>query len=1306
MKRKQFALVVFFVFSFIFCVSKEAKAADFYEHCLMPNGFGTGRDASNSMILSPLNRDCQRICQRECEAFSRKFKPYKMLNPNSVYAETFSIELNEDVILNCYPKCQKGGNDRFTSNYFEAFRADCEDEKNQDIFQKICVNSKDYSPASGCNSSLACNPDLDKGYISFYKVIKQEKASVGMMCQGTEEENAYNIVETSFEAKSGDKFSFSLLGGASDNQLYLCGKKHIEIAPIFDNIDNANWYKMRWKNKYSHRFLATLSDEYFNPLKTKQGAQKYWEKTILNGQFTYTKDGNILKNQENLEKLEKQYGAKEFWNNISGDEYELKNSRAGWGAKNPNFFDTGIYLKNQDKLTVIWDGNYTSNQNIIVSEDRGENINYPATISNPNRQNIITDCIWNSGIKDQKDCIDRWYQNSNLAIKNPSGNSQQSSVTSQDLILNGECFREGGVKNFALITQKGATIPDDGYGCNTSKCRPDSDDNSKCEFGLLGKIIDNGIYKKYLNGKVSLANGGSIDCTCTEKDNSGCKDQYSNYQCIDTGTFEAGESKYVLQGIFKDSRFENRSKLALRHFYNNDSDDSGGYSMSIDWSGCPKSKNENIQYTVAKKGSTKKGSSIDEKKWVDVNDSIVKKEDNNKDSKDPKDLGFLIISDKSISDKCAKDSKDCIIFLRIKLETPDVGADDNMKETYKYYNAHGQYYVSMSKKGESPMCKKGGLIYDTMKDIKAVLVGPDNSGTNSHLDYNMKLNQNRDVTNFKEVGAVGVVFSGFVKQAAYVIKIILVLYLVFFAISYMLGLVDYTTQGFIKYIMKFAIVVFLTSDTSWNFFGGYLVSFFIDGSIELVARYSASFLQAVSGNQQTCESMIIEDPYVIFSIFNGPIYQFIAADTWKRIWAIFTNGLLGMVTAIFLILAIVYYFIAIVKATVMFMFAIIISSVLIVIAPVFIVCILFEKTKHMFDSWAKNLFSYALQPVFVYTSIIILNYVVTILIYYIFNFTACSTCLVRVELGPLYNECWVSGYQSMLNVHSPPDESGAVSIYSSFAVYAMTFTGGLVIYLIAKGMSEFSSHMSGVASWIVTGSPMRHMSIGTVEASTSSYVKAKAKQAALAAGTAAVGVGTAAVATAVTSAGGAAAGAGIGVWAGGVGAVPGAAVGATAGVGAGVTAGTAAGTGAGAVAGTGAGVTAGTGAGVTAGTGAGVTAGTGAGTTVGTGAGTTVGTGAGTTVGTGAGTTGGTTVGGGGSTLTSQATVDTTSRASSQVLDKVVEKIGEKAEEALDKVVEKIGEKAEEKAQEIVQDKIEEIQNKAIDKLFQDDDDE
>ena len=436
MKRKQFALFVFFVFLFILFLPKEAESADFYEHCLMPNGFGTGNDSANSLILSPLNRDCQKICQRECEAFSRKFKPYKILNPSSIYAETFSIELNEDVILSCYSKCQKGGDDRFTSNYFEAFRASCDDEKNQDIFQKICVTKADYSPASDCNSSLACNPNLEKGYISFYKAIQQDKASVGMMCQGTEEENAYNVVETSLDFKpivSGqpnpNKFSFNLLGGASDNQLYLCGKKHIEITPIFDNIDNNNWFKLRWKNKYSHRFLATLSDDNFKNLQDPTKVKDYWNTTILTDQFTYTKTGNIIDNQKALDALQAKYGAQEFWKNISGDNYALKNSIAGWGAKNANFLNTGIYLKNTDNLTIIWEGDYTSNQDIQVIKVGNNASNSPYTIKNPNRQSIITDCIWNPTITDPSKCIDRWYKNSNLAIKDPSNNSQPPSVT-------------------------------------------------------------------------------------------------------------------------------------------------------------------------------------------------------------------------------------------------------------------------------------------------------------------------------------------------------------------------------------------------------------------------------------------------------------------------------------------------------------------------------------------------------------------------------------------------------------------------------------------------------------------------------------------------------------------------------------------------------------------------------------------------------------------------------------------------------------------------------------------------------------
>ena len=528
------------------------------------------------------------------------------------------------------------------------------------------------------------------------------------------------------------------------------------------------------------------------------------------------------------------------------------------------------------------------------------------------------------------------------------------------------------------------------------------------------------------------------------------------------------------------------------------SDNMGGYELSIDWSGCSKRNMENIQYTVAPQGSKPN----DRDKWQDV-------------LRDVKD-GVLTISQSAISNDCLtnKDNKDnkeseCKVFLRIKLETSDQGLSPDVADNYKYYNTHGQYYVKFSKQGDNTtkMCGSKGLIYSTMKNIRNILVG-----TQDPTHYKMKFDNKRNATNIKEIGAVGVIFSGFIKQAVNLIRVIATLALIFTSISYMVGLVDYTGEQFLKLVLKFAVVFALLTERSWEFFGGYMVPFFIDGSVELVARYCAeSFLYF----GKSCSKAILNDPYKVFSLFDGPMTSFTSAYTWSKIWAIFTNGLLGFFIAIILVFAIVrYYFVAVVKATVMFMFAMIINSLLIVMAPVFIPCILFQKTKHIFDAWVKNMFSYALQPLFVYSSIIILSFIIVILIDYIFNFTACSTCLLRINLGPLYNECWIPGFQSIMNTHTPIEETG--SVYSAFSVYAGSLTCGLAILLVASCMESFSSSMSGLASWIVTGSPLRHTSIGSVSDQTVAYVKAKAKQAAL------VAIATAGGSAAAGSAGGSA----------------------------------------------------------------------------------------------------------------------------------------------------------------------------------------
>ena len=509
------------------------------------------------------------------------------------------------------------------------------------------------------------------------------------------------------------------------------------------------------------------------------------------------------------------------------------------------------------------------------------------------------------------------------------------------------------------------------------------------------------------------------------------------------------------------------------------------------WNGCPRNNGQNIQYIVAPQDS-KPG---DSDKWKDVSSNEIRD-------------GFLIISQNAISDNCLGGGEnECRVFLRIKLETPDNTTSSDIADSYKYYNTHSQYYMKFSKQNDSgsAICASKGFVYNTVKTIRNTLVG-----TQDPTKYNIKFDRRDNAANPREMGAVGVIFSGFIKKAANLLRMIITLALIFTSISYMVGLVDYTGDAFLKLVLKFAVVFALLTERSWEFFGGYMVPFFIDGSVELVARYSAeSFLYF---GKESCKNQILSDPYKVFSLFDGPMSQLTSSYTWAKIWAIFTSSLLGLFIAVLLVLAIVrYYFVSVVKATVMFIFAIIIDSLLIVMAPVFIPCILFQKTRHIFDAWAKNLFSYALQPPFVYVSLIILSFIFMMLLDYIFNFTACSTCLLRINLGPLYNECWIPGYQSIMVTHSPTNE--AASIYTSFSVYAASLTCGLAIFIVASCMEKFSSNMAGLASWIVTGSPLRHTSIGSLGDQTTNYVKAKVKQAVLAIATAGASAGSSAAGT-------------------------------------------------------------------------------------------------------------------------------------------------------------------------------------------------
>ncbi|WPX97250.1 hypothetical protein [Candidatus Bandiella euplotis] len=290
MKTKRIALVMLLCTLAAF-ITDISYAANFYGQCLLSSG-GNSSQGDNVVVLTPLDAKCQSNCQARCDqVFSYTFNPYAQINTGSDSAKNGGQELNQDISIDCYSACQKG--EEYKGRAFNAFIISCNDPT-QDVFQKLCVD-KNGNPATGCKDVDFVSAD-EARYVCFAKTLQGE-AAVGAICN---QDASYNVVQTGYTAKESDVFDLSLIGGKSQNQLFLCGKKHISVTPIFSDMPNSNvvpaslcdtsksmdqwykydtWFTFDWKNKNSHRYLATLDDPTFNSL--KQAPQTYWYETIL-----------------------------------------------------------------------------------------------------------------------------------------------------------------------------------------------------------------------------------------------------------------------------------------------------------------------------------------------------------------------------------------------------------------------------------------------------------------------------------------------------------------------------------------------------------------------------------------------------------------------------------------------------------------------------------------------------------------------------------------------------------------------------------------------------------------------------------------------------------------------------------------------------------------------------------------------------------------------------------------------------------------------------------------------------------------
>jgi type IV secretory pathway VirB6-like protein len=181
------------------------------------------------------------------------------------------------------------------------------------------------------------------------------------------------------------------------------------------------------------------------------------------------------------------------------------------------------------------------------------------------------------------------------------------------------------------------------------------------------------------------------------------------------------------------------------------------------------------------------------------------------------------------------------------------------------------------------------------------------------------------------------------------------LYIAIYGLMFTIGMVQVTISDLTIRCVKVGIVSMLIAGGSWNFFNGTVKYFFEQGTDDLINQVTAIAVHGVAVNGAAP-----------FSMLDQVLTKALSTKMIVTVMAIFTSGPYGVPAGLLIIAAIGAFLRSVFKAMWVYLMALVMKALLFGIAPMFIACILFTRTKHIFDGWLNQLLNASLQPILLF----------------------------------------------------------------------------------------------------------------------------------------------------------------------------------------------------------------------------------------------------------------------------------------------------------------------------------------------------
>ncbi len=267
-----------------------------------------------------------------------------------------------------------------------------------------------------------------------------------------------------------------------------------------------------------------------------------------------------------------------------------------------------------------------------------------------------------------------------------------------------------------------------------------------------------------------------------------------------------------------------------------------------------------------------------------------------------------------------------------------------------------------------------------------------------------------DSNNVRQGGLIEFFFKS-ITQDTYFIAILqfsLSLYIMFFGVGVLIGVVEIDRKELTSRIMKIALVLFFTTPAGWYFYNELVVKFFKDGMDSVISMFmsmSDRSLGQETSMQIKIAQMGRDGSYgnsLRFSYADLIIKKLIAGGTTKKVWGLAFGSVFGFIYIILFYCLVAGFIGVMLYAATIYLLAMLKLALVLAMGPIFICFTLFAHTNDMFKKWLAFLGARSLEIVFLFLILYSFLYIIDRNFTSLLFLKACYTPLFSTNIG--FNE--------------------------------------------------------------------------------------------------------------------------------------------------------------------------------------------------------------------------------------------------------------------------------------------------------------